>query len=223
MGHMRLVLFDMDHTLVPCDTGTVWNEFLVKRGLIPKEKHQERQRFLFDYQSGLLDLDAAYRFELGVLQLFRRGEREKLLQEFFTEVVKPQITQTAREKVEYHRANGDYLLIITATVDEIARPIAEFFQVDHLIASRGKLDILGNYTGEVEVEPCLGRGKLVHLEAWLTETGVNPEHYTFYSDSHNDMPLLEQVDVPIAVDPDDVLRSIAMANSWEIISFLDKK
>jgi len=216
---MRLVLFDMDHTLVPCDTGTVWNGFLVQKNLISQKQHEQRQKFLFDYQAGILDMDAAYRYELGILQLFSREERDSLLQEFFVSTVKPMISSKALEQLALHRQNGDFIIMITATVEDIARPIAEFFAVDHLIASRGKLDILGNYTGEVEIEPCMGRGKLVHLEAWLQQTGHNPEHYTFYSDSHNDMPLLEQVDVPIAVDPDDILRKAAVANGWQIMSF----
>ncbi len=218
---MRLALFDMDHTLVPCDTGTVWNEFLAKRGLIPVTKMEERQRFLADYHNGVLDLEAAYRFELGVLQLFSQEHRRMLLQEFFDEVLKPQITQKALAKLAEHRRNRDYIVLITATVEEIAMPVAEFFKVDHLIATEGKVDMAGNYTGEVNNEPCMGRGKLVHLEAWLTKTGYNPVYYTFYSDSHNDIPLLEQVDEPIAVDPDNILRDIATANNWNIISFLD--
>lgn len=218
---MRLVLFDMDHTLVPADTGTIWSQFLQEQNLISLEKAQERAKFLADYQNGTLNVEEAYRFELGVLQSLERDLRKELLNKFFEDKVKPLITAKALQQVAEHRQNGDYLIMITATLEEIASPIAEFFGMDHLIGGRGKIDAHGNYTGEIELEPCMGRGKLVHLEEWLVKTGNNPVEYTFYSDSHNDLPLLEQVDVAIAVDPDNKLRQIAQANDWQIISFLD--
>lgn len=218
---MRLVLFDMDHTLVPADTGTIWSQFLQERNLISLEKAQERAQFLADYQNGTLNVEEAYRFELGVLQSLERDLRKELLNQFFEDKVKPLITATALQTVAKHRQNGDYLIMITATLEEIASPIAEFFGMDHLIGGRGQIDALGNYTGEIELEPCMGRGKLVHLEEWLVKTGNNPVEYTFYSDSHNDLPLLEQVDVAIAVDPDAKLRQIAQDNNWQIISFLN--
>ena len=218
---MRLVLFDMDHTLVPADTGTIWSQFLQERNLISLEKAQERAQFLADYQNGSLNVEDAYRFELGVLQSLELDSRKELLNQFFEDKVKPLITTKALQTVAEHRQNGDYLIMITATIEEIASPIAEFFGMDYLIGGRGKVDSSGNYTGEIELEPCMGRGKLVHLEEWLVKTGNNPVSYTFYSDSHNDIPLLEQVDVAIAVDPDNKLRQIAQANDWQIISFLD--
>lgn len=218
---MRLVLFDMDHTLVPADTGTIWSQFLQERNLISLEKAQERAQFLADYQNGTLNVEEAYRFELGVLQSLEPDLRKELLNQFFKDKVKPLITAKALQQVAEHRKNGDYLIMITATLEEIASPIAEFFGMDHLIGGRGQIDALGNYTGEIELEPCMGRGKLVHLEEWLVKTGNNPVEYTFYSDSHNDLPLLEQVDVAIVVDPDAKLRQIAQENNWQIISFLN--
>lgn len=218
---MHLTLFDMDHTLVPADTGTLWAQFLLERGLISSEQSQERAKFLLDYHAGTLNIEAAYAFELGVLQRLGAEKRKDLLQQFFEQSIKPIITPKALETVAKHRENGDYLLMITATVEEIARPVAEFFAMDHLIGGRGVVDAAGNYTGEVELAPCMGRGKLIHLEEWLVKSGNNPAEYTFYSDSHNDLPLLEQVDVAIAVDPDPKLRQIAEENNWPIISFLD--
>lgn len=217
---MRLVLFDMDHTLVPCDSGTLWAEYLQEKGLLSAEKAQERLQFLRDYQQGTLDVEAAYRFEINVLNSLPKEQHQSLLDDFFSCKIKPLITSLAVAKVQQHLAAGDYVIMITATLEEIARPVAEFFAVNHLIGGRGIKDAQGNYSGEIELEPCMGRGKLVHLENWLTLSGNNPEHYTFYSDSHNDLPLLEQVDVAIAVDPDDALREIAEKNSWPILSFL---
>ena len=216
---MRLVLFDMDHTLVSCDTGLEWSKFLLKQGLISKEQHQERQGFFLAYQNGALDIDAAYRFEVNVLQQLEPAVRERLLQEYFLSVIKPAISDKAYEQVKKHKIAGNYVVIITATLSEIASLVAEFFEVDHLLATKSKRDLMGNYEGGLEGEACIGRGKLVHLEEWLVASGNNPEHYTFYSDSHNDLPLLEQVDIAIAVDPDDILRSTAIKNGWDIISF----
>ena len=212
----------MDHTLLPCDTGSLWSQFLAKRGLIDDSQSAERERFLRDYQAGVLDLDAAYSYEFKVLQLFAPDERRQLIAKFFRGELQPLITPQTLACFAKHRVQGDYLVMITATVDDIARPVADFFGFDHMIASRGVVDTEGNYTGEVELEPCMGRGKLVHLEKWLTDSCNNPNHYTFYSDSHNDLPLLEQVDVPIAVDPDAKLRAIAQTNGWDIISFLEQ-
>ncbi|MEN9946371.1 MAG: hypothetical protein RLZZ293_757 [Pseudomonadota bacterium] len=217
---MKLVLFDMDHTLVPCDTGTIWSEFLVERNLITPDKVTQRSKFLHDYLAGKLDVVAAYQFELSVLQSLDPIIRPQLLQEFFTTKIQPLITLASQDCVAKHKQAGDYIVMITATIEEIAKPIADFFQVDHLIGGRGKQDSYGNYTGEIELEPCMGRGKLVHLENWLTQTAYNPQHYTFYSDSHNDLPLLEQVDLAIAVDPDPKLSQIAQEQGWPIISFL---
>lgn len=218
---MKLVLFDMDHTLVPADTGTLWSKFLFERGLLSAEKAQERASFLTAYQNGTLVVEDAYRFELGVLQSLDKVERKQLLTEFFEQKLRPIITQKAIDAVNKHRENGDYLVMITATIEEIAAPVARFFGMDHLIGGRGEVDEAGNYTSKLVLGPCMGRGKLVHLEDWLTRSGNNPTDYTFYSDSYNDLPLLEQVDVAIAVDPDPKLLEIAQQNNWDVISFLN--
>lgn len=218
---MRLVLFDMDHTLVPCDTGTLWAEYLVKNQLLSGEMAVRRKQFLIDYQAGTLDAAEAYRFEMKVLNELPEDKRVWLLNDFFATSIKPIIPAKAIAQVNYHRQQGDYIIIITATLEEIARPIAEFFGVDFLIGGQGVLDEHGKYTGEIVLEPCMGRGKLVHLENWLTISNNNPQYYIFYSDSHNDLPLLEQVDEAIAVDPDEQLQQIAQANSWSIISFIN--
>lgn len=217
---MHLVLFDMDHTLIPADTGYQWVKFLNEKKLLSDDMVKQREQYFVDYQNGTLVVEDAYGFDISVLAGLHK-HREHLLQEFFDERIKPIITQKALQAVQTHRDNGDYIVIITATLEEIARPIAEFFAVNHLIGGKAELDERGMYTGKLVLEPCMGRGKLVHLEAWLTESQFNPQEYTFYSDSHNDLPLLEQVDNPIAVDPDEKLHEIAKTNGWQIISFTD--
>ncbi|RTL00933.1 MAG: HAD-IB family hydrolase [Proteobacteria bacterium] len=216
---MHLVLFDMDHTLIPADSGTLWAQFLYEQGRLSDEQMATREKFLHQYNAGTLKVEDAYSFDIGVLSSLGEDAPE-LLTEYFQHRVLPIISQAARDKVQFHLDAGHYVVMITATLEEMARPVAEFFGMHHLIGGKAKRDASGNYTGELEdLGPCMGRGKLVHLEDWLTTSGNNPSEYTFYSDSHNDLPLLEQVDTPIAVDPDDSLRAIAVENNWQIISF----
>lgn len=218
---MRLVLFDMDHTLVPCDTGTLWAEYLQKNHLLSDEKAAKRKQFLVEYLAGTLNAVEAYRFEMNVLNDLPGEKRSELLNDFFLTEIRPLISDKAIKQINFHKNRGDYIIIITATLEEIARPIAEFFTVDFLIGGRGIIDESGKYTGEIILEPCMGRGKLVHLDDWLTVSGNNPDYYIFYSDSHNDLPLLEQADEAIAVDPDEQLKQIALVNAWPIISFIN--
>lgn len=217
---MHLVLFDMDHTLVPNDTGYLWAQFLQEKGLLSDKQVAQRKKILEDYFAGTLDLAVAYGFEIDILNGL--GEKtDDLLQEFVQTKVISLITDKAITQVQQHKSNGDHLVMITATLNNLAKYISEFFGMDALIASRAELNEDGSLSHELINDACMGRGKLVHLEYWLTENELNPTEYTFYSDSHNDIPLLEQVDNPIAVDPDDKLRKIAEDNSWKIISLIN--
>lgn len=216
---MHLVLFDMDHTLIPADSGTLWAQFLYDQGLLSDEQMATREKFLQQYNDGTLKVEDAYSFDIGVLASLG-DDVSKLLDVYFQERVLPIISQVARDAVQYHLDAGHYVVMITATLEEMAAPVAAYFGMNHLIGGKAKRDENGDYTGELEdLGPCMGRGKLVHLEHWLTVSDNNPTEYTFYSDSHNDIPLLEQVDTPIAVDPDDKLRAMATENGWQIISF----
>ncbi|MDD3265666.1 MAG: HAD-IB family hydrolase [Burkholderiales bacterium] len=217
---MHLVLFDMDHTLIPNDTGYLWAQFLQEKGLLSSEQVSLRKEILADYFAGTLDLSRAYGFEIDILNGL--GHRtDDLLQEFVQTKVIPLITDKAITQVQQHKSNGDYLVMITATLNNLAKYISEFFGMDALIASRADINDDGSLSYKLINDACMGRGKLVHLEHWLTENSFNPTEYTFYSDSHNDIPLLEQVDNPIVVDPDDKLLEIAKSNSWKIISFMN--
>lgn len=216
---MHLVLFDMDHTLIPADSGTLWAQFLYDQGLLSDEQMATREKFLQQYNDGTLKVEDAYSFDIGVLASLG-DDVSKLLDVYFQERVLPIISQVARDAVQYHLDAGHYVVMITATLEEMAAPVAAYFGMNHLIGGKAKRDENGDYTGELEdLGPCMGRGKLVYLEHWLTVSDNNPTEYTFYSDSHNDIPLLEQVDTPIAVDPDDKLRAMATENGWQIISF----
>lgn len=217
---MNLVLFDMDHTIVPADTGCVWSQFLYEKGLVTSEQVKMRKRYLKEYQDGTLVLQEAYSYEIDIL-LKLDDRKDMLIQEFFAIKIKPLITTKAIQAVQQHRENGDYLVMITATLSDLAVPVANFFGFNHCIASVAERDNLNNYTGNLVLGPCMGEGKLVHLNKWLDDIGYPPQNQIFYSDSHNDLPLLFASNTAIAVDPDDQLRAIAQQKNWQIISFLD--
>lgn len=215
---MALAIFDLDNTLLAGDSDYLWGVFLAERGIVDgAEYERENARFYQDYREGRLDIHAFLRFSLAPL---RDNDPERLLcwrTEFLREKIEPIILPTARALVERHRAAGDTLLIITATNAFVTAPIAEALGVPHLIATVPAL-AGDRYTGEVEGIPSFREGKVTRLLAWLADSGEGLAGSTFYSDSHNDLPLLERVDHPVAVDPDDELARHARARGWPVIS-----
>ncbi|MCU7918946.1 MAG: HAD-IB family hydrolase [Candidatus Thiodiazotropha sp. (ex Dulcina madagascariensis)] len=214
---MALAIFDLDNTLLAGDSDYLWGEFLVEKGVVDGEWYRkENERFYRQYKLGRLDIFEFLRFSLKPL---RENRPEKLWQwrkEFLDHKIAPLIGAEARRLVERHREAGDQLLIITATNAFVTAPIAQKFGIDHLIATEPEtLD--GHYTGEVAGEPSFREGKVKRLHAWLDEHQQNLRGSWFYSDSHNDLPLLEQVDNPVAVDPDETLERIAQERNWPIL------
>lgn len=215
---MALVLFDLDNTLLAGDSDHLWGGFLVEQHAVDADYYRrENDRFYQDYQDGTLDIYAFLRFSLRPL---RENSREQLLawrEQFLQEKIDPIIPHASRELVEKHRKAGDTLAIITATNAFITAPIAERFGIDHLIATLPE-QINGHYTGEVAGEPCYKEGKVIRLNSWLEKERLELGGSWFYSDSHNDLPLLRLVDHPVAVDPDAPLLEQAEAAGWPIIS-----
>ncbi|MES9991230.1 MAG: HAD family hydrolase [Candidatus Thiodiazotropha sp.] len=214
---MALAIFDLDNTLLAGDSDYLWGEFLVEKGIVDAESYRrENQRFYEDYKAGCLDIFAFQRFSLKPL---RDNSLESLLdwrREFIDRKISPLISQQSRQLVEKHRSAGDTLLIITATNTFITSPIAQSYGIGHLIATEPEtLD--GHYTGEVAGEPSFKEGKVKRLHTWLQENAQDLHGSWFYSDSHNDLPLLEIVDNPVAVDPDETLSKIAKARDWSIL------
>jgi HAD superfamily hydrolase (TIGR01490 family) len=214
----NLVLFDMDHTLVSADTSNSWNEFLYHEGFIDKNSRQQRIKFWQDYVNGVLDLDIFYHYEIEILKSIPKVKRLELRTKYISQIIVPHILAKGQSEIAKHKTANKPVVIITATVSFLARAVAEAFNVDAVICTEEEI-IHNEYTGKVLLTPCMGKGKLVNLKNWLTTHQLTPTKTTFYSDSHNDLPLLNEVDIPIAVDPDPILTQVATDKNWPIISF----
>ncbi len=218
---MRLVLFDLDNTLLAGDSDYEWGQFLIERGVLDRAHHEARnQAFYEDYKAGRLDIYAFLNFSLRPLATHTRAQLDAWHAEYMQTRVLPMITDAARALVNRHLLDADLVAIITATNSFITAPIARVFGVQHLVATEPE-QINGHFTGEVAGTPCFREGKITRLEQFLEHHGTRLDCLTssrFYSDSLNDLPLLEKVQHPVAVDPDPTLREHAHAHGWPIIS-----
>jgi HAD superfamily hydrolase (TIGR01490 family) len=215
---VSLAIFDLDNTLLGDDSDYLWGQFLVEQGLVEREYYErENQRFYEEYKSGTLDILEFLAFSLKPLAEIPMARLGELHEQFMAEKIAPIMLPAARTLLEQHRAQGHYLLIITATNRFVTAPIAEVLGVDDLLASEPEM-VDGRYTGRVQGTPCFQQGKIVQLEAWLKRTQHNLAESWFYSDSHNDLPLLELATHPVAVDPDETLAAHAEAKGWPIMS-----
>ena len=219
---MSLAIFDLDNTLLGDDSDFLWGQFLVAQGLVDGEFYsRENQRFYEDYKAGKLDIFEFLAFSLKPLSEHSREKLDTLHRQFMQEAITPVMLPAAHLLLEKHRAQGDTLLIITATNSFITGPIAAALGVENLIATEPEI-VDGQYTGRVSGTPCFQHGKVERLEAWLTAHQENLAHSWFYSDSRNDLPLLELVEHPVAVDPDETLADHARGKGWPIISLRGK-
>ncbi|HWQ94823.1 MAG TPA: HAD family hydrolase [Gammaproteobacteria bacterium] len=215
---MSLAIFDLDNTLLGGDSDYLWGKFLAEQGVVDAA-HYEREnlRFYKEYQAGTLDIHTFLEFQLKPLTQHPLDVLHGWRERFLSEKIWPIVLPKAVALVERHRAQGDILLIITATNRFITEPIAARFGVPHLLASEGEIRE-GRYSGKVKGTPCFREGKVTRLTEWLQEHGQTLEGSWFYSDSHNDIPLLERVNHPVAVDPDAELARRATDKGWPIIS-----
>ena len=215
---MSLAIFDLDNTLLGDDSDYLWGQFLIEQGLVDGEDYErENQRFYDAYRAGTLDIQEFLAFMLRPLA---EHPLENLLiwrERFIEDKIRPILLPKALELLARHRDAGDTLLIITATNRFITAPIAELLDVPHLLATEVELAD-GRYTGRSFGIPCFQHGKVERLSEWLAETGHDLDQSWFYSDSHNDLPLLGRVRYPVAVDPDAVLAQHARERGWPIIS-----
>ncbi|WP_320821064.1 HAD family hydrolase [Thalassolituus sp.] len=215
---MALAIFDLDHTLLSGDSDHAWGQYLVDRGLVDPAIHQQRNDHFYEqYKSGTLDIHEYLEFAMRPLTQYDTEQMLAERERFLTERIDPLITQHARDLIEKHRAAGDALLIITATNGFVTYPIAARFDIEHIIAPHPEV-VDGRYTGKTVGIPSFQGGKVTRLNDWLAEHQHSLEGSYFYSDSHNDLPLLRIVDHPVAVDPDDTLKAAAEAAGWPIIS-----
>jgi HAD superfamily hydrolase (TIGR01490 family) len=215
---MKLALFDLDNTLIAGDSDCLWGEFLSEHGYVDSEAYQEgHEKYYTDYLNGELNIAEFLKFQLKALADNDREQLERWREKYIEEKIKPVILPKAKELIERHRKQGHELLIITATNRFITQPIADELNIKHLIACEPEI-IDGQYTGQVIGTPSFAEGKVTRFNEWLKKFKHNPEEIWFYSDSHNDIPLLQVADHAIAVDPDATLIAAAEKNGWAIIS-----
>ncbi len=215
---MSLAIFDLDNTLLAGDSDYLWGQFLVEEGLVDREYYErENRRFYEEYRAGSLDIHEFLAFTLAPLTRLDPQTLQALRARFMARKIQPIILPKARELLEHHRRAGRILLIVTATNRFVTEPIARALAVPHLLATEPEMRG-GRYTGRVQDLPCFREGKVQRLEEWLRRTGYNLAGSWFYSDSHNDLPLLERVTHPVAVDPDETLAQHAEMKGWPIIS-----
>ena len=217
---MKLALFDLDHTLLPIDSDYSWGQFTTRIGWTdPDEFTRRNDEFFAHYQAGTLDVHDYVRFATEALRQQGPQAAQQASERFMNEVIRPNLLPQARELIEQHRAAGDQIIIITATNEFVTRPIAEAFGVQELIAIELERDAAGWITGEIRGIPSFREGKVRRLEQWLTTHGLDwsQTDMTFYSDSTNDLPLLEKAHVPVATNPGAELRAIAQQRGWRIL------
>ncbi|HEX7044211.1 MAG TPA: HAD family hydrolase [Burkholderiales bacterium] len=215
---MALALFDLDYTLLAGDSDHAWGEFLVEQGLVDGPAYRAtNDRYFAQYQAGTLDIREFLAFALEPLARLDRATLDALHAEFLERCIRPMIAPGAPALLEKHRARGDTLVIITSTNRFITAPIARLLGVKHLIATDPE-EADGRYTGRVAGTPCFREGKVVRLREWMRAHQATLAGSWCYSDSHNDLPLLELAENPVAVDPDAILRAEAQRRGWPIIS-----
>lgn len=214
---MKLALFDLDHTLLDGDSDDLWFQFLAQRGAVDGVRDSAaRTQFIADYHAGRLNVPAFYAFVLRPLAQYDLPTLLAWRAQFLTECVRPRISATARALIAGHRNSGHVLAIITATNRFVAEPIAAELDVPNLLATTPEYDGR-RFTGRVSGIPCFREGKLQHLDAWLQRENLVPTETWCYSDSHNDLPLLESASHPVAVNPDSALAQRAAQRHWPVM------
>lgn len=222
----RVALFDLDHTLIPIDSDFSWGEFTQRIGWTdPVEFKRRNDEFFEHYKAGTLDVHDYVRFATEAVRLRGAEAAARAHGQFMREVIAPVIHEQARELVRGHQRAGDLVAIVTATNEFVVRPIAGELGVDELIAVKLERDADGWITGGIDGVPSLREGKVRRVEQWLAARGLgwDDTETTFYSDSTNDLPLLERVDHPVATNPDGRLRAIAAERGWRILDLFPEK
>ena len=218
---MNLAIFDLDNTLHNGDSDYNWSLFLIKKGILDQSIYeQQNEEFFKDYQTGSLDIDAYAEFQFKPLRENERFFLNDLRDEYVATIIRPMITEKAKDLVNEHRSQGDQLLIITATNSFITKPIAALFGIEELIGTDLE-EINNQFTGKIKGVASFQEGKVTRLNEWLDDKHLTFAQFDktfFYSDSKNDLPLLRIVSHPVAVNPDATLNTEAKKNNWPIMS-----
>ncbi|MDG1869691.1 MAG: HAD-IB family hydrolase [Candidatus Thioglobus sp.] len=217
---MSLAIFDLDNTLIGGDSDYLWGEFLCDEGIISDRQSFEKKNDYFyqQYELGSLDIYAWAEFSFEILSHYSINELEAFHVKFMAQKIEPIFLEKAQDCINSHKKNGDTVLVITASNTFVTAPIVKRYGINHLIATEPEI-VSGRYTGKVSGIPCFKSGKIENLMPWLERNGESLKDSTFYSDSHNDLPLLELVDNPVAVNADKILAKIAQTNGWDILNW----
>jgi HAD superfamily hydrolase (TIGR01490 family) len=212
-----LAIFDLDNTLLNGDSDHAWGEFLCRKGVVDAEEYRKANDYFYEqYKSGSMNIFEFLEFALRPLAANSNETLAQWHAEFMQDVIEPMMLPKAAQLLRKHREAGERLMIITATNRFVTGPIAEQLGVDTIIATDPEM-VNGKYTGKVAGTPCFQAGKVERLNTWLAENGATLAGSSFYSDSINDLPLLEKVDHPVAVNPDEKLTAVATQRGWPIL------
>jgi HAD superfamily hydrolase (TIGR01490 family) len=220
----NLALFDLDNTLLAGDSDYNWSLFLISEGLLDAKTHHDRnEQFYQDYKNGCLNITEFLKFQLKPLSEHSKKFLDELHLKYMQKVIRPMMTKKAQALVDKHKAVGDLCVVITATNSFVTRPITTAYGIEHLIGSDPEM-LNGEYTGGVTGVPTYKEGKVIRINQWLEARGTKLSDFEisyFYSDSHNDLPLMKLVTNPVAVDADETLTTYAKEQSWPEISLRD--
>ena len=222
MNPMQIALFDLDHTLIPFDSGSMFTQHLAALGALDDGFEAQYLDYCRRYADGTVDMLAMHRFTVGALGAHDPATLAQWLRDF-RGAIAARVPPAALELVARHLAARDACALVTATTRFVAEAFAAVFGLTEVLATEPEIDAQGRYTGEIVGQACFREYKIAHVEAWLARRGASwddVERSWFYSDSINDLPLLELVTDPVAVDPDPALRARALANGWPIMSFV---
>ncbi len=215
---MSLAIFDLDNTLLKGDSDHAWGEFLCAQGIVDATEYkQANDRFYQQYKAGTMNIFEFLEFALRPLTLHSPQQLQQWHEQFMQQSIQPMMLPKALQLLADHRARGDFLLIITATNHFVTAPIARQLGVDALLATDPEM-VDGRYTGKVSGTPCFREGKVERLHHWLQDNEHTLAGSYFYSDSQNDLPLLELVENPVAVDADEILTRTATERGWPVMS-----
>lgn len=225
MTKPQVTLFDLDHTLLPIDSDHSWGEFTQQIGWTDPAAFKARNdEFYAHYIAGTLDVHDYVRFAVESIRVRDAAQYQAAHERFMRDWIRPALREPALSLVRRHQQAGDRVAIVTATNEFVTRPIAHAFGVEHLIAVELERDATGWITGEIAGVPSMREGKVVRVGQWLAAQGLDwlDVETTFYSDSTNDLPLLEQVDHPVATNPDPRLRTLALERGWRILDLFER-
>jgi len=216
---MSLAIFDLDNTLIGGDSDFLWGEFIGEEGIVDANAYRKKNEYFYQqYDLGTLDIYAWLEFCLEPLTRYSMAELQELHHRFMIQKIEPILLDKAQNCINRHKERGDTVLVITASTSFVTAPIVKKYGINHLLATEPEIKA-GRYTGGVSGIPCFQAGKIDKLMPWLQKNKETLTGSTFYSDSHNDLPLLELVDNPVAVNADKILTQIAEKKGWKVLNW----